>query len=135
MLYYFEAANCVDGVQHESTMTNEYLMVSNLNRCVFTGDTCMVGGCGRFLEGDAAGCVYAMNVMRTLPDDTKMFPAKEWALKNLQFGIKVEPENKDIKDALLKYTEIIKEGNPAIPSLLSEEKKYNVFMRCNLEVM
>jgi len=52
--YYLEAEGCVDGDQHASEMKSEYMLVSNLNRCVFTGDTVFVGGCGHFMEGTPA---------------------------------------------------------------------------------
>jgi len=28
-----------------------YKLVKNLKRCVFTGDTIFIGGCGKFFEG------------------------------------------------------------------------------------
>ena len=44
-------------------MKNEYMIVKNIDRCIFTGDTIFIGGCGRFFEGDAAGMLYAMDLM------------------------------------------------------------------------
>ena len=61
--YYLEAAGCVDGTQHETKVINEYTILSNLNRCVFTGDTVFIGGCGLFMEGDAAQMLAAMDVI------------------------------------------------------------------------
>jgi glyoxylase-like metal-dependent hydrolase (beta-lactamase superfamily II) len=49
--------------------------------CVFTGDTLLIGGCGRtdFQSGDA-GALYDSIHRRlfTLPDDTRVFPAHDY---------------------------------------------------------
>lgn len=88
--YYLEADGCQDGAQHETVMKNEYMIVSNINRCVFTGDTVFIGGCGYFMEGDAHGMLAAMDVINTLPNDTKVFVGHEYTLKNLEFCKKAE---------------------------------------------
>ena len=52
-MVYLEAAGCQDEETHQSEMINGYKMVRNVNRCVFTGDTVFIGGCGMFFEGSA----------------------------------------------------------------------------------
>ena len=32
-------------------MRDQYMMLQNINRCVFTGDMLTIGGCGRWTEG------------------------------------------------------------------------------------
>lgn len=52
MLYQLESG---EAGEHEFTteMCNEYMIVKGLDRCIFTGDTVFVGGCGFFMEGNA----------------------------------------------------------------------------------
>ena len=59
-------------------MMNEYMIVKGLDRCIFTGDTIFIGGCGRFFEGNAKGMLYAMDLMLSLPDDMKIFCGHEY---------------------------------------------------------
>ena len=76
---------------------NGYKINQNVNRCAFTGDTVFIGGCGRFFEGKAADMLAAMDIMLTLPDDTKMFCGHEYTKANFEFCLKAEgPSNQDI---------------------------------------
>lgn len=88
--YYLETNGCQDGVEHEIAVKGKYMLVSNVNRCVFTGDTLFIGGCGFFMEGTAAEMLKAMDTINTLPDDTKVFVGHEYTLKNMEFGMKAE---------------------------------------------
>ena len=85
ILYYLEANGCGDGDKHKVSMRGKYMMVSNVNRCVFTGDTLFIGGCGYFMEGTAPDMLAAMEVIHALPDDTKVFAGHEYTLKNMEF--------------------------------------------------
>ena len=65
-------------------------MIKNVNRCVFTGDTLFVAGCGRFFEGDAKDMLKNMDIIHTLPDDTKVFCGHEYTKGNFEFCLQVE---------------------------------------------
>lgn len=131
ILFYMEANGCTDGDQHASVMKNEYMVVTNINRCVFTGDTVFIGGCGRFFEGNAAGMLKAMDRVLTLPEDTKIFCGHEYTKANFEFCLKSEgPKNPKIEEFWLKYAQALKNGAYTVPSVLRDEKLYNVFMRC-----
>ena len=82
------------GVQGPNQFTQEmkgkYMLVKGLDRCIFTGDTLFVGGCGFFMEGDANGMLYAMDRFRTLPDDMKVFGGHEYTTNNFKFLLKAE---------------------------------------------
>ena len=71
-------------------MMGEYMIVTGIDRCIFTGDTIFVGGCGRFFEGNAAGMLYAMDLMLTLPDNMKIFCGHEYTKANFEFCLKTE---------------------------------------------
>ncbi|XP_063699138.1 hydroxyacylglutathione hydrolase, mitochondrial-like [Culicoides brevitarsis] len=101
-------------------------------KAVFTGDTLFLGGCGRFFEGTAEQMYEALiEKLSKLPDETKVFCGHEYAKQNLLFGLKVEPENVDIRNKLAWVEEVRGENIPSVPSSIGEEKKINPFMRVN----
>jgi hydroxyacylglutathione hydrolase len=57
---------------------------------VFTGDTVFIGGCGKFFEGSPDEMLKAMDLMNTLPLDTKIFCGHEYTRSNLKFCMKAE---------------------------------------------
>ena len=130
MLLYLEAEGCSDGDQHKTTMQQEYMLIENINRCVLTGDTVFIGGCGKFFEGNAAGMLHAMDVTMGLPDDTKILCGHEYTMSNFKFCLKADPGNPKIKEFAAKYEAILADDKYTVPSILSDEKEYNVFMRC-----
>jgi hydroxyacylglutathione hydrolase len=128
--YYLETNGCQDGAQHEIAIKGKYMLVSNVNRCVFTGDTLFIGGCGFFMEGTAAEMLKAMDTINTLPDDTKVFVGHEYTLKNMEFAMKAEGQtNSNIPKAQEKFKSERQAGEYTF-SLLRDEREFNVFMRC-----
>jgi len=113
------------------SMQNGYQLIEGIDKALFTGDTIFSGGCGRFFEGDAKGMIHAMNVAKSLPPSTQMFPGHEYTVKNLQFCHKVEPSNPEIEKKLKEAMEARQSGLFTVPSSLAEELTFNVFMRCN----
>lgn len=84
-----------------------------------------------FFEGTPEGMVKAMDTVRGLPDDTKLFVGHEYTLPNMEFCQKTEGEsNPKIGEFLEKYTSLLNKGDFTVPSILRDEKLYNVFMRC-----
>jgi len=63
ILYYCEPVN-PDPCYMGNEKVEGYSVVTGVDKCVFTGDTIFVGGCGRFFEGSAAEMAEAMAVMR-----------------------------------------------------------------------
>ena len=100
---------------------------------MFTGDTIFVGGCGKFFEGTADQMLSAMDRASELPKDTKIFCGHEYTVKNLEFAILAEPDNKKIVDKQNFVSDLVKNGQYSVPSVLREELDYNVFMRCRTE--
>ncbi|CAJ0757249.1 644_t:CDS:2, partial [Entrophospora sp. SA101] len=69
-------------------------MNEELEKAVFTGDTLLVGGCGRFAEGETKDMHNVLyNILGKLPKDTKVYCGHESALLNLQFASSVDPNN------------------------------------------
>lgn len=98
---------------------------------VFTGDTMFIGGCGKFFEGTADHMYKALvDILGSLPGDTRVFCGHEYTVQNLKFAQHVEPENPAIKKKLAWAEEKARGGNSAtVPSTISEEFTYNPFMR------
>jgi hydroxyacylglutathione hydrolase len=95
-------------------------------QAVFSGDMLFAGGCGRTFEGTPAMMYTALC-------------EKLAALKNLQFGATIEPDNRAIREKLARVEAIRAKAAPdwhdatpeemTIPSTIGEERETNVFMR------
>ena len=124
--------------------TKQFKLVKNVKRCVFTGDTVFIGGCGKFFEGEASQMLSNMDLFTGndskeayFPDDTLIFPGHEYSADNLKWALSVVgdivcPE----QELMVMYQEKFRElGHrespiPTVPSVLHNEKKYNLFMMC-----
>ncbi|MEC4986568.1 MAG: hydroxyacylglutathione hydrolase [Oscillatoria sp. PMC 1068.18] len=96
---------------------------------LFCGDTLFAGGCGRLFEGTPAQMVDSLSKIRALPDDTRIWCAHEYTLKNLQFALTVDPNNSALQTRYREVTEARQQNQATIPSLLQIEKLTNPFLR------
>jgi hydroxyacylglutathione hydrolase len=96
---------------------------------LFCGDTLFAGGCGRLFEGTPAQMVTSLSKLRSLPDQTRIWCAHEYTLKNLQFALSVDPENIHLKERYQQVQEARSNSQPTIPSTLGIEKETNPFLR------
>lgn len=97
---------------------------------VFTGDTLFLGGCGRFFEGSAKDMYKALiECLAKLPKATKVYCGHEYTVKNLEFGLTVEPRNEAIKSRLAKARNARAHNEPTVPGTIEEELQTNPFMR------
>lgn len=94
---------------------------------LFTGDTLFSAGCGRLFEGTAKNMYFSLKKLTHLPDDTLMYCAHEYTLKNLQFAHSVASDNVAIDDYLTKLTKNASNTICTLPSTLGIEKKINLF--------
>eukprot|EP00916_Digyalum_oweni_P018485 GHVL01030969.1.p1 GENE.GHVL01030969.1~~GHVL01030969.1.p1 ORF type:complete len:275 (+),score=48.04 GHVL01030969.1:263-1087(+) len=97
---------------------------------LFSGDNLMVGGCGRFFEGNEHDMLNNMKRTKELSDETMIFCGHEYTVNNLKFAMTVEPNNQRISDKLIWARDQISKSKPTIPSTIGDEKLTNVFMRC-----
>lgn len=97
---------------------------------IFSGDTLFVGGCGRVFNGTHEELYNSLKTLTYLPNDTLVFPGHEYAEKNLEFALKLDPENDFLKDKYewVKKTRLQREFT--VGSRLIEERLYNPFLRC-----
>lgn len=96
---------------------------------LFAGDTMFVGGCGRLFEGTPRQMVDSLGKLKTLPDQTRLWCAHEYTLKNYQFAISIEPNNPVVQSRYQEVQKARREGKATVPSLLEQEKQTNPFLR------
>jgi hydroxyacylglutathione hydrolase len=96
---------------------------------LFCGDTLFAGGCGRLFEGTPTQMVASLTQIRALPDDTRIWCAHEYTLKNLQFALTVDRDNADLIDRWRQTQTLRDRGEATIPTILGLEKRTNPFLR------
>lgn len=99
---------------------------------VFCGDTLFAAGCGRLFEGTAAQMYSSLQKLSALPQETKVYCAHEYTLKNLHFAEVVEPGNSKIYERILRVKGLRDKNLPSLPSTILEEKETNPFLRCDV---
>lgn len=96
---------------------------------LFCGDTLFAGGCGRLFEGTPTQMVNSLSKLRALPDNTRIWCAHEYTLKNLQFALTVDAENPDLQTRFAQVQAARQRSEATVPSLLGVEKRTNPFLR------
>ncbi|MFT7413876.1 MAG: hydroxyacylglutathione hydrolase [Methylophagaceae bacterium] len=97
---------------------------------LFCGDTLFAAGCGRLLGGTAEQLHASLQLIASLPEQTKIFCAHEYTQANLRFAACVDPSNTEIKQRIADTDALLMNGKPSLPSLLTLELKTNPFLRC-----
>lgn len=96
---------------------------------LFCGDTLFSGGCGRLFEGTPTQMVDSLGKLRNLPDNTRVWCAHEYTLKNLQFALTLDGQNSDLKTRYEEVKTARDRDRPTVPSMLGVEKQTNPFLR------
>ena len=100
-------------------------------KIAFTGDTLFSLGCGRIFEGSHIEMLNSLNKIKKLPEDTKIYCGHEYTLNNGKFCMEQDKGNADL---IKKFEEIriLRSKNlPTIPTILKDELKSNIFLRCD----
>ena len=104
---------------------------SEKEKVIFTGDTLFSLGCGRIFEGTHKQMFDSISKIKNLPIKTKIYCGHEYTKNNLDFCLRYEKDNQ----YLLKKTNWVKDkidkNLPTIPTLLENELKTNIFLRCD----
>jgi len=100
-------------------------------RAVWTGDCLFLGGCGRVFEGSMAEMLSSLEQLRSLPDETLVYPGHEYTLDNLEFALELEPENAAVRQRLAGVKALLARGEPSAPAPLALEKRTNPFLRAD----
>ena len=96
---------------------------------LFTGDTLFSLGCGRIFEGTYEEMFSSLQLIKSFPKKTKIYCGHEYTLKNSDFCLKYDSENKDLQKKIEKIEKQRENGIPTIPSTLKEELECNIFLR------
>ncbi len=97
---------------------------------LFCGDTLFGCGCGRLKDGTPAQLWSSLQRLRNLPDTTRVWCAHEYTLTNLEFALRVDPENPILQARYQAVKAIRAQRQPSIPTELGLEKQTNPFLRC-----
>jgi len=100
-------------------------------KLAFTGDTLFSLGCGKIFEGDHNQMLVSLNKIKKLPKSTMIYCGHEYTQKNAEFCMKYDSNNIDLKNKFEKIKKLRLNNLPTIPSLLEDELKSNIFLRCD----
>ena len=100
-------------------------------KTVFTGDTLFSLGCGKVFEGTYEQMFSSLNKLKNLPTDTKIYCGHEYTKKNLEFCLEYDSSNELLKKKSDWINSKIESDSPTVPITIGEEKKTNIFLRCN----
>ena len=100
-------------------------------KLAFTGDTLFSLGCGRIFEGDHKQMLISLNKIKNLPKDTKIYCGHEYTYKNAEFCMKHDDKNLDLIKQFEKIKKLRLDNLPTVPTMLEDELKSNIFLRCD----
>ena len=100
-------------------------------KIVFTGDTLFSLGCGKVFEGTHEQMFSSLNKLKNLPVDTKIYCGHEYTKKNLEFCLEYDLKNDFLKKKSNWINSKIESNSPTVPVSIDEEKKTNIFLRCD----
>jgi hydroxyacylglutathione hydrolase len=96
---------------------------------LFCGDTLFSVGCGRLFGGSFEQLHHSLQLLAQLPAETHCYCAHEYTLDNIGFAKWVEPENPALRQREHDCQQLREQGEPTLPSLLSQELACNPFLR------
>lgn len=112
------------------TMGHVCLLADGAWPVLISGDTIFNAGVGNCGNGGDVDTLFdtITRLAATLPDDCQVYPGHNYAMKNLAFAVRVEPDNVDVLKALETYAEG-PDGSWFV-STIGQEKRINPFFRC-----
>jgi hydroxyacylglutathione hydrolase len=106
------------------------------SQVLFCGDTLFSLGCGRLFEGTFEAMFNSLDGLRSLPNDTKVYCAHEYTLKNMMFSIDYLKKTGAAAPILSEYQKEFERlqglrarNEPTVPSTLAFEKRFNLFLK------
>lgn len=98
---------------------------------IFCGDTLFSGGCGRVFTGTIEDLFASFERFDGFPEDTLFYPAHEYTLNNLKFGLSVcnTSYQEDFHAKIQQVERLIAQGLPSLPTSLAQERLVNVFLQ------
>jgi hypothetical protein len=74
-------------------------------------------------------------LQKPLPPDSPIFCGHEYTVENLRFALWVDPGNAAVSEKLAWAMRMRSGGQSTVPSLLSEERDYNPFLRVHVAAL
>jgi hydroxyacylglutathione hydrolase len=99
----------------------------------FTADSLMALGCGRVFEGTMPQMWTSLSKLAALPPETVICSGHEYTEANARFAITIEPDNPALQARIQRIKAARSNGEPTVPSVLSEELETNPFVRAHLD--
>jgi hydroxyacylglutathione hydrolase len=97
----------------------------------FVGDTLFTLGCGRVFEGSYEMMWGSLKKLVRLPAKTKIYCGHEYTLANARFALIVDPGNVALQRRVAEFEALRAEGQPTVPTQLSDELDTNPFLRAH----
>lgn len=98
----------------------------------FTADSLMACGCGRLFEGSAVQMWDSLLKLALLQPETLVCSGHEYTASNVRFALSLEPDNAALIFRSAAIAAARQNGQPTVPSHLSEELATNPFLRAHL---
>ena len=73
----------------------------------------------------------SLQVLKNLDKDTKIYYGHEYTLKNSEFCLSQDSNNKKLLNKIKEIKEKIKHGKTSMPSTIGEELNCNIFLKSN----
>jgi hydroxyacylglutathione hydrolase len=108
-----------------------YFLPETAPPILFTGDTLIVGACGRVFECTMESMYLSINNLAKLPDETIVCGGHDYLQENYEFARKFEPENQEIIQRQNQLKIATSKENNLHLSTIAKEKKTNIFFRAN----
>jgi hydroxyacylglutathione hydrolase len=86
-------------------------------------------GCGRVFEGTCEQMKSCMDILQSLPPETRIYCSHEYTERNLTFALTVDGDNQILQKRAQQIKELRNNNVPTVPLLLSEEISTNPFLR------
>ena len=102
-------------------------------RAVFTGDTLFSLGCGRLFEGTSSQMWESLEKLANLPSQTRVFCGHEYTLANLAFAKHIYPQDPQLWVLEEELEKKRAQNLPTTGSTIQFERRFNPFLRCDLE--
>lgn len=96
---------------------------------LFCGDTLFSLGCGRVFTGDYAAMHNSLNKIKVLSGEILCYPAHEYTTRNLDFTLSIDDNHAYYQPIISLIEQKLKNFGNSLPALLSDELKYNLFLR------
>ncbi len=124
------AENFKSKIIHIPGHTNGHICFFFKNeKIAFTGDTLFSLGCGRIFEGTYEEMFSSLKKLKELPKETKIYCGHEYTLKNSEFCLKYDKNNKRLQKKINEIKNKVNNNIPTVPSTIEDEIACNIFLR------